>query len=491
MSELPLAGTAGRPRLEVVPDVLQFSPTALGTRAFRRLRVRNTGQGLLSVATEGSAAPFEVDVQSLSVPPGTEGELEVRFSPLAVGATHGTLVLTSNDPVRPTAEVTLQGEGVLVPPCEHRLSTTALELGVVEVGRPARGTLEISNEGAGPCLLNDLRLVGADTAGFRITDARRTGRVIAVGTSTAVQVELRPTAARAYHADLELYLSSAGAERLVIPVRGEGVLVPLIVTPSELLVGPAGPGCATPRAELRLLNPSGATVRLTGARLSAPNLELEAPPDLLAGNLALAPGASVRLTVRLRPGVVGPTQAWLQVDAAGIAAPYQIAVRVLEDPEGLRRQRFEPGPSELRVLFVVADDPQFGEEQATLPAAGRRFIDLLEAAGVSYRVGVVRALATDSTCPVPLTAERPTSTLVGACGYLADGGATVGVRPEWRVVSKPPCRPRRTPCPRPWSRASARPSGPPPSSPPSGRPSPRPWRVAGTGRSSVAQGPSR
>ncbi|CAN0600441.1 unnamed protein product, partial [Laminaria digitata] len=162
----------------------------------------------------------------------------------------------SDDPDRPLVEVALQGVARLVPPCNYALEPPSLEFGVMGLERPQLAEMSIRNEGGGDCLLNDLRVIGPDAAALQLLDARSTGRVLGVGTSTIVQLRLVASTARAYEAALEFHVSAPGAERVEVPIRAEAVRRPLVVQPRPVQVGPSLAGCAAPRTTVRVLNPS-------------------------------------------------------------------------------------------------------------------------------------------------------------------------------------------------------------------------------------------
>ncbi|MCA3013919.1 MAG: tenascin-X, partial [Myxococcaceae bacterium] len=90
------------------PSQLTVSPTALGYS--RRAVVPVSSRGRTATTVEVSAAPPFSAPASLTVPGGVDAELEVTFTPVAVGVAQGELVVGG-------LTVSLSGEGVAVPEC--------------------------------------------------------------------------------------------------------------------------------------------------------------------------------------------------------------------------------------------------------------------------------------------------------------------------------------------------------------------------------------
>jgi cysteine-rich repeat protein len=95
-----------------LPELLDFGPIGEGTSLTEPILVENRGPAELEITArlgEGGSPDFALETLFLRVPPRDSGELRVRFSPLGVGEDNGTVVVESNDPLRPEVTVRLHG----------------------------------------------------------------------------------------------------------------------------------------------------------------------------------------------------------------------------------------------------------------------------------------------------------------------------------------------------------------------------------------------
>jgi hypothetical protein len=113
---VPLSGaTLGSlgPQLRV-ETTLEMGEVAPGDTARRSLAVANTGTHPLHLrpALSGDTT-FALESDSLTVMPGAQDAVVVRFAPQEEGERAGVLVLESDDPLRPATTVELSGRGTL------------------------------------------------------------------------------------------------------------------------------------------------------------------------------------------------------------------------------------------------------------------------------------------------------------------------------------------------------------------------------------------
>jgi uncharacterized protein (TIGR03437 family) len=105
------AGAA--PRIEV-PPVFSFAYASPGATSERALAVRNVGDAPLNITNVNSNDPQFTVVSftpPLTIAPGEQGTITLRFSPTATGAQNGILTIASNDPARPSLNIMLSGVG--------------------------------------------------------------------------------------------------------------------------------------------------------------------------------------------------------------------------------------------------------------------------------------------------------------------------------------------------------------------------------------------
>ncbi|HEX6095555.1 MAG TPA: choice-of-anchor D domain-containing protein [Thermoanaerobaculia bacterium] len=242
--EAQLHGLAQSPRSLVVrpADRVAFGVINVGASRVLRVELANQGQGPLTVAgiridavganegrfTVAPAAP-------LTVAPLTSSFLDVTFSPQAMttAGNEATLVIDSDDPVRPHVEIRLIGFGaaanLLVMPAALPFSNTAVGGGFPENRRP----LSLFNTGAASVTVtgNSFQLVdpvGNVSPHFQLLDnggqpLARQDVTLRSGDQFAMQVRFRPTAAGEHFATLRLRSSTAGQPDVTVLCSGRGV----------------------------------------------------------------------------------------------------------------------------------------------------------------------------------------------------------------------------------------------------------------------------
>lgn len=119
-------GAAG-PSIDVTPAALDFGSVAVGQSKELMITIRNSGSAMLTISFLSSTNARFVPAGSapISLTIGASATLAVRFTPTTAGAQTGTLTLSSNDPVRPSATVALDGSGA-PPPAACVTSPTGL-----------------------------------------------------------------------------------------------------------------------------------------------------------------------------------------------------------------------------------------------------------------------------------------------------------------------------------------------------------------------------
>ncbi|HXF03843.1 MAG TPA: choice-of-anchor D domain-containing protein [Blastocatellia bacterium] len=144
------------PRIEVNPATVDFGPVVVGQKTQKSITVRNTGTGPLGVtgvavsdpqfSLSSPTAPFTVD-------PGKEQAMLIEFQPTTPGVKTATLTVTGTDPTRPTASVTLRGEGIAAV-ARIEVSVQALDFGAVLPGHSSERMLTLKNTGTAPLIIS-------------------------------------------------------------------------------------------------------------------------------------------------------------------------------------------------------------------------------------------------------------------------------------------------------------------------------------------------
>ncbi len=151
-----------RPRLAYSPDSLDFYNTLTGGSAERTLTLRNTGSGMLEIASLEASAGFTVLTPApVIVAAQQEFPIRVSFSPGTTGVANGTLRFTTNDDSRASVSIPLLGRGVEVATPEIAVSAQALDFGTVAANQTKDLTLRVWNRGPGPLTIGALRLTNS------------------------------------------------------------------------------------------------------------------------------------------------------------------------------------------------------------------------------------------------------------------------------------------------------------------------------------------
>ncbi|HKE05470.1 MAG TPA: choice-of-anchor D domain-containing protein, partial [Blastocatellia bacterium] len=109
-----VANNAGAaPRIEA-PPTLNFGYAGPGATSERTLAVSNAGDAPLNITGATSNDPQFTVVSftpPLTIAPGGQALITLRFTPTATGARNGSLTIASDDPARPSLNVMLSGVG--------------------------------------------------------------------------------------------------------------------------------------------------------------------------------------------------------------------------------------------------------------------------------------------------------------------------------------------------------------------------------------------
>jgi hypothetical protein len=217
-----------QPKFEIPADdgsertTFDFGSVQVGATTTATLQVRNSGASLLTVSDPSTAAPFAIVASEfpLSISPGEVGTFTVSFSPtIADKRETGTLTLSSNDPNRTSASISLAGTGITA---VARAQPSPLAFGDVYAGEGKTVTLTITNAGS-----NALEV---QSAAFTGTPATLTGNLnsvvgsIAAGASKTADINWSPTAAETtLSGSIHLALPASQGAALDVPVTGRAV----------------------------------------------------------------------------------------------------------------------------------------------------------------------------------------------------------------------------------------------------------------------------
>ncbi|MGC4118399.1 MAG: hypothetical protein QM765_28370 [Myxococcales bacterium] len=314
---IPLAEMGGGPRIEVVPEsvdfgVVAFVPGAALSEA-RSVRVINSGESapenafaaalhLGTAQSDGTyGAPFihvvpltpdtlveeiELDLTSspsIPTPPfDNTKDVAIRLTPKLAGSKLARVEILSNDPARPTVAITVKAEARQMPECRYRVSPAALDFGVVQATAPKTLGFSFENLGLAPdekCLLTVVGL--ASGSPDYSLPAPVQALEVAPGEKVTIPVMLQPQGVGDQtYSDIPgrvaLRVSSPSAPEPSVLLQGGNGPACLAIQPTELDFGSVRPGEQSAERAISLLHLCVPTVKLHGVFIGSGAPEFEA-----------------------------------------------------------------------------------------------------------------------------------------------------------------------------------------------------------------------
>ncbi len=226
-------GPAGPPipDIAVNPTSVAFAPVVTGSSGSATVTVTNEGTGSLSISSTSlggaDASLFSIDSGGGSVilGPGTSRDIDLSFSPTALGSFSATLTIDSDDPDEPSVVVPLSGDGVAAPPPDIAVSPGSVSFGSVVTGSSGSSSVLVSNDGSGSLSVSATTLGGTDASLFSI-DGGGGAFVLAPSESRVIDLSFSPTALGSFSATLTIDSDDPDEPSVVVPLSGDGVDVP-------------------------------------------------------------------------------------------------------------------------------------------------------------------------------------------------------------------------------------------------------------------------
>jgi hypothetical protein len=316
------------PVIEVTPTPIVLPATAVGLSAEAPFVVRNRGSVALEVTRvelRGSGE-FEVvgSTQALSLAPGEERPLALRFTPAGLTAADAALVFSSNDPERPELSVPIEAPrrtGPVLVACvaspdlgltrRCASSSIAVDLGTVAVDGTVTTTLALESVGDAPVDVSSLGIGPGGSPEFTLV-APSTPRTLAPGARLVALVRYAPTTAGADDARVIAASSDPIAPGKTLELRARATPKALCLTPGRLDFGGVAVGSSATSTVVATAC-GGRNVLISAVEVIEGGAAFEV--SALASPVPLAPvaGLGFGLAVRFRPGAIGPFVGKLRV----------------------------------------------------------------------------------------------------------------------------------------------------------------------------------
>ena len=220
------------PSIGASPSSLSFGNVDIGSSSALALTVNNTaGSGPLIVtsitSTDGHFVP---DITSFIVAAGGSQVVDVTFTPTAIGAKSGTLIITHNDPL--ASSITNVSMSATATSPIIGMAPPALNFGDVLITTPSLLTVTISNTG------NKTLTVSSITSDDGQFVPNPTSFSLAQGGSQVVDVTFTPTAIGARSANLTInHDDMVTGSPSTVAVDGNGINPIIGIAPSPLTFG--------------------------------------------------------------------------------------------------------------------------------------------------------------------------------------------------------------------------------------------------------------
>jgi len=254
-----------------------------------------------------------------------------------------------------------------------------LAFGLVERGRARFGYIEVSNVGAGPCLVDGAEVSPASAA-ISVTGVPV---LIGPGESQLVAVGYAPSAYGQESVVVTLSESASGGS-IDTSVSARSAPLPLRVLPGAIDLGFATMGCGSEADVVEVYNTSTAAVtvedvRSGGAALGASRLALP---------VVLQPDESLTIDVAASTSQLGSVGGILEIEHSGSTTPFVVPVQRSVIVGQARADVYVQTRRPTDLLLVVDDSCSMSEEQAAMANSVPR---LLSSLGADYRVAVTTA----------------------------------------------------------------------------------------------------
>ncbi|WP_394845977.1 choice-of-anchor D domain-containing protein [Pendulispora brunnea] len=301
-----LTGRGQGPSMEIVTESpVDFGDTNVGTNAApQRITVRNAGETNLRIAsmTFSNADFSTTQTFPVEIVPNGRADIPLGFRPSAIGARNGNAVLTSNDPLEPTARVELTGTGTSP---TLKVTPASLPFGDVRTGStPSQKTVTLENTGTGPLIVSRAAISGPDAARFALS-AVNLPLTIGAGDSVDLTVSYAPTAVGANAANLTIDSNDPSSASIVVPLTGNGVSAMISLQPASLDFGAQLVGRASAARTADITNTGSASLNISAVTVGGPQaaaFALVSAPELPA---VVEPGAKLTLSLKFTPADMG------------------------------------------------------------------------------------------------------------------------------------------------------------------------------------------
>ena len=180
--------------------------------------------------SSGNQGPFAILPSGFPpLTPGIIAQVVVRYTPRTLRTHSDTIVITSNDPMRPRVEIPLAGVGVDPEIVVHKSTPPTMPASPIDFGtvyRQARSSeiiLYVQNNGVGPLFLQGVQYSAGSSSDFVLSGTPLPATLLPGTSSIALTLEYAPSAVGSDSAAIELYTNDRDQPVTTVTLLGEGV----------------------------------------------------------------------------------------------------------------------------------------------------------------------------------------------------------------------------------------------------------------------------
>lgn len=320
-----LSGVCNQAIAVVTPASLPFADQLVNqTSAPLAVTLANNGNIPLTVVSTVIGSPNFAILNSTcgaTVPAGTNCVINVVFTPTARTTYASSLTVTTDDLVNPVASVALSGKGIAP---VAGVSPTSLAFGTQLVGTTSQPQIvTVSNNGDAPLTVSSVSMSGTNPGDFSQTN---NCSVVLIGSSCAVEVSFRPSAAGNSTANLVISETDPITPSLTVPLTGTGSALSII--PSAIVFDPQAVGTRSGFKSSVMTNVGTSAITFTSIAITGVNATDFTP---ISGNCpvvggTLTSGASCTMNVRFRPSDVGLRIAAITIVDSDPSSPQSVSL---------------------------------------------------------------------------------------------------------------------------------------------------------------------
>ena len=375
--DLDLVGLGYGPVIDARPNPLDLQAASIGTTRPKKLVITNVGldpTGAAPLVVQRITLKGDPAVWSFSAPttpwtvgaPGAQGVVTVYFTPQQPGRVSGSLVIESNDGLRPSIEIPLTALGRILGPCEVTIYPSAtFDFGLQHIFHPTTQGFELLNSGSEDCIFGEPDIVTGGPE-FRWPGlVQPAGRTIPPGGRMSVRVEFLPQAAGDYVGKVAFYMSDPKLQTAWVDLHGVGDDGCFFLTPGALDFGGTQVGCSLPEHFAYATNQCSQPVTVTAADVTPGPFAISTIPEL---PFSVAPNTQVPIGIKYTATTLGDDIASLQVWASTRTTPFQVGLGAGALPGAMVSDAWDQSTPKVDMLLVIDNSGSMDDEQKALAA---------------------------------------------------------------------------------------------------------------------------